>query len=25
VLLMVGINAAAAFVKPGGLLGGILY
>jgi succinate dehydrogenase cytochrome b subunit len=25
VLLLVGINAAAAFIRPGGLLGGIIY
>jgi hypothetical protein len=25
VLLLVGINAALAFIRPGGLLGGIVY
>jgi succinate dehydrogenase / fumarate reductase cytochrome b subunit len=25
VLLLVGINAAVAFIRPGGLLGGIIY
>jgi succinate dehydrogenase / fumarate reductase cytochrome b subunit len=25
VLLLVGINAAVAFIRPGGLLGGVIY
>jgi len=25
VLLLVGVNAAIAFIRPGGLLGGIIY